>query len=230
MTTQTLQFTLETVDDSAEVLGQSFLAVDGTGEPAIAYVVGTAVGTTVRVARRQNGHWTHEDTGGIAAGDDVRISLSFDSANVPHIAYRDGQSGNAIFATRRDDGGWSREEIPTQAGIIVRAAADVSMQIEPNLNDPPFADTPTVGYRDAFNGDSAAVARKIGGTWQISGVDAPSDVRTGLSLAFDSSAGLRLAYFQGFDDGSPVIPQPLKLAQEQVSDAEDPTRRPSSTV
>jgi len=220
MTTQALQFTLETVDDSA-VLGQSFLAVDGTGEPAVAYVIGTGAGAAVRVARRQNGHWTHENTGGFAAGDDVRISLSFDSGGVPHVAYRDGESGNAIFGTRRDDGGWSLEAIPTQAGLIVRSAADVSMQIEPNLNDPPFADTPTVGYRDTFNGDSAAVARKIGGSWQISDVDAPSDARTGLSLAFDSSAGLRLAYFQGFDDGSPVIPQPLKLAQEEVSAAED---------
>ncbi|MCG6499904.1 hypothetical protein [Kitasatospora sp. A2-31] len=221
MTTQALQFTLETVDDSA-VLGQSFLTVDGAGEPAVAYVIGTSVGAAVRVARRHNGHWTHENTGGFPAGDDVRISLSFDSGGVPHIAYRDGDSGNAMFGTRGDDGGWSLEPIPTQAGLIVRSAADVSMQIEPNLNDPPFADTPTVGYRDAFNGDSAAVARKVGGSWQISGVDAPSDVRTGLSLAFDSSAGLRLAYFQGFDDGSPVIPQPLKLAQEEVSDAGDP--------
>ncbi|MEV4927106.1 hypothetical protein [Streptomyces roseoverticillatus] len=221
MTTHALQFTLEAVDDSA-VVGQSFLAVDGTGAPAVAYVIGTAAGAAVRVARRQDGHWTHEDTGGFAAGDDVRISLSFDSGGVPHVAYLDRDSGNAIFGTRRDDASWSLEAIPTQAGLIVRSAADVSMQIEPNLNDPPFADTPTVGYRDAFNGDSAAVARKIGGSWQISGVDAPSDARTGLSLAFDSSAGLRLAYFQGFDDGSPVIPQPLKLAQEEVSDAEDP--------
>ncbi len=224
MTTQALQFTLETVDDSA-VLGQSFLTVDGSGDPAVAYAVSTASGAAVRVARRQNGHWTHENTGGFPAGDEVRISLSFDSGGVPHIAYRDGGSGNAMFGTRRDDGGWSLETIPTQAGTIVRSAADVSMQIEPNLNDPPFADTPTVGYRDAFNGDSAAVARKVGGVgghWQISAVDAPSDARTGLSLAFDSSAGLRLAYFQGFDDGSPVIPQPLKLAQEEVSDAEDP--------
>ncbi|MFF9161691.1 hypothetical protein ACF081_15685 [Streptomyces longwoodensis] len=221
MTTHGLQFTLEAVDDS-DVLGQSFLAVDGTGAPAVAYVIGTAAGRAVRVARRQNGQWTHEDTGGSPAGDDVRISLSFDSGGVPHIAYRDGDSDNAVFGTRSDGGGWSLEEIPTQAGHFVRTAADVSMQIEPNLNDPPFADTPTVGYRDGFDGDSAAVARKVGGSWQISGVDAPSDVRTGLSLAFDSSAGLRLAYFQGFDDGSPVIPQPLKLAQEEVSDAEDP--------
>ncbi|GGV38965.1 hypothetical protein GCM10010495_65330 [Kitasatospora herbaricolor] len=185
--------------------------------------MGTEAGPAVRVARRQNGHWTHENTGGLSAGDDVRISLSFDSGNVPYVAYRDARSGNAMFGTRVD-GSWILQAIPTQAGLIVHSASDISMQIEPDLNDPPFADTLTVGYRDGFQGDSVAVARrrKTGESWKISVVDAPGDARTGLSPAFDSSAGLRLAYFQGFDFGAPQVSQPLKPAQEQVGGAEDP--------
>lgn len=99
------------------------------------------------------------------------------------------------------------------------------MQIEPNLHNPPFADAPTVAFRDASQGDALRVARKIGGSWQISGVDGPSDTRSGVSLAFDSSAGLTVAYFQGFDTGAPAIREPLKLARELPSDVTD-TRPP----
>ncbi|MFF2149449.1 hypothetical protein [Kitasatospora sp. NPDC058190] len=220
MTTQATQFTLETVDGSGIVLGQSFLTLDGNGDPAIAYLSGPATEASVIVARRQNGQWTLDNTGGRGTPDNTRVSLGFDSGNVPHIAYRDGSTDNGIFGTKTN-GEWSFEEIPTQGGLLARGVADVSMQIEPNLHDPPFADTPTVGYRDAFQGDSVAVARKVGTSWQISGVDGSSATRNGLSLAFDSSAGLALAYFQGIDNGAPAIPQPLKLAREVPSDVTD---------
>ncbi|MFJ9843753.1 hypothetical protein ACIRYZ_25525 [Kitasatospora sp. NPDC101155] len=220
MTTQATQFTLETVDGSGIVLGQSFLTLDGNGEPAIAYLSGPATEASVIVARRHNGQWTLDNTGGRGTPDNTRVGLGFDSSNVPHIAYRDGGTDNGIFGTKTNDE-WSFEEIPTQGGIIARGVADVSLQIEPNLHDPPFADTPTVGYRDAFQGDSVAVARKVGASWQISGVDGASATRNGLSLAFDSSANLRVAYFQGFDDGTAVIPEPLKLGAEVPSDVTD---------
>lgn len=224
MTTQATQFTFETVDDSGIVLGRSFLTVDGNGDPAIAYLSGSEINPAVMVARRQNGQWSRENTGGTAAPDTVRISLGIDSQGVPRLAYRDRSTDHAIFATR-GNGIWSFEEIPTEGGIAVRGVADVSMQIEPNLHDPPFADTPTVAFRDAFQGDALRVARKTSGSWQISGVDGPSDTRNGVSLAFDSGAGLTVAYFQGFDTGAPAIREPLKLARELPSDVTD-TRPP----
>ncbi|MEU6541524.1 hypothetical protein [Streptomyces sp. NPDC047000] len=224
MTTQATQFTFETVDDSGIILGQSFLTVDGNGDPAIAYLSGSEANPAVMVARRQNGQWSRENTGGTAAPDTVRISLGFDSQGIPRLAYRDRSTDHAIFATR-GNGIWSFEEIPTEGGIAVRDVADVSMQIEPNLHDPPFADTPTVAFRDAFQGDALRVARKTGGSWQISSVDVSSDTRNGVSLAFDSSAGLTVAYFQGSDTGAPAIREPLKLARELPSDVTD-TRPP----
>ncbi|AUY49357.1 hypothetical protein [Streptomyces sp. CB01881] len=214
----TSQFTIETADDSGNVLGQSFLTLDGSGEPAVVYLARKQNRNAVMVARRQNGQWTHEDTGGAGLDDGARISIGIDSHDVPHLAYTDGRTTHAVHAVRTG-GTWSFEEVPTGGGIFFNGVSNVSMQLYRRLGtglgaDPGWFDMPAIAYRDAHPDDHLVVALKPNnGPWQFSTADpSPSATRTGVSLAYDSSDSLTIAYVVGVNDGTDPFPEPLKLA------------------
>ncbi|KIZ17639.1 hypothetical protein SNA_11585 [Streptomyces natalensis ATCC 27448] len=206
---------METVDDSGTVLGQSFLTLNGAGEPAIAYQAQQGNRRAVMVARRRNGHWSHEDTGGAGLADGVPISIGIDSHDLPHLAYR-GAGSHAIYAVS-DGAAWSAEEIPTGGGVVVYDVATVSMQLYRRLwwGGDPDIDMPAVAYRDSNNHDQLTVALKPGGgSWQFSTADPSStDALDGVSLAYDSSDSLRIAYVIGVNDGTDPFPERLKLAE-----------------
>ncbi|MFC0597829.1 hypothetical protein [Streptomyces palmae] len=208
----TTDFLTETVDGDGEVLGQTSLVVDGNGNPAVAYVVNRPVGN-VRVARRLNGTWTSEDTGGQTTQGVSLVSLGIDAQDVPHIAYRDRSSDSAIFASR-GPGGWSFEEIPTQAGLEVRGTTEVSMRLDSD-------GVPSVAFRDDFTGERMAVATRDGTSspWEVATLEKIGE--TGFvklpSLAFDLSETPRVAFIDEFNEGQVEInEQAIRLSQKSV--------------
>lgn len=86
--------------------------LDPAGEPAVGYVANRPNGN-VLVARRQNGTWTHQDTGGRTVQSGRQVSIDIDSHGLPHVAYCDRDSGNAIVAGQSTPQ-WSFETIPAQ--------------------------------------------------------------------------------------------------------------------
>ena len=207
------QFSMETIDDGAGIIGECSLVLDPTGEPTVAYAANRPDGN-VLVADRQGGTWTRQDTGGNTVQRDRQISVDIDSRGVPHVAYCDRDSGNAIIAGQ-DTPQWSFETVPTQAGIDIRPVEELSMQLGSD-------DVPTVAFHDVFAGERIAVATRDGGTrpWEVTALELiTTDVASvGFpSLAFDRSQTPRVAFIDSFDEGSVTLDeQAVRMSAETV--------------
>ncbi|MBB1242890.1 hypothetical protein GL263_04810 [Streptomyces durbertensis] len=206
------QFVTETVDNTGAVVGNVCLTLDRDDNPWIAYIADQPV-RNVQVARRTDAGWIREDTHVVAIADESRIPLAIDSKGNPHIACRDGDSGNLRWAFERQ-GSWTSQEVPTHGGLSPRPVSHISMTLHPGKLDTEMRDTPQFAFQEMFSARSLGYATKVGDNWSVEILDEDPIRETGLfaSMAFDISEALRIAYFDFRDQGMSLNPQRLKMA------------------
>ena len=172
-------FTFETVDDDGGLVGNTCLVLDTNKAPRIAYIANRPSGNIV-VARKDTSGWTAEVTQATTfQGEANRVAFAVDSGGKYHLAYRDHETENLLYAVG-NDGHWVTETVPTSGGLA-RPVMDVSMQLHPGKLDTEMRDKPHIAYRDMFLGESLCCAVKPGDTWQghVTKVDSLPDRPTG---------------------------------------------------
>ena len=137
---------------------------------------------TAKAAGTQN--WAVVGRAGFSQYDPWYISLAFDAAGTPYVAYQDG--GNGYKATVMKYNGSSWETVGT-AGFSAGNTEFVSLAISGN--------TPYVAYQDFGNGGKATVMKYNGSSWETVGTAGFSAGDIGnISLAFDDAGVPYVAY------------------------------------
>jgi hypothetical protein len=174
------EWQIETVDDDDPYVGSASIALDATGQPAVAYchfIVNNE--SSLRYATRSGGSW-HVQT--LDSEDDTGHgpSLAFDDAGRPHIAYYTYWTGPLKYATS-DGASWSTSVVQAQ-GVMP------SMALDP-------AGRPRVAYRDADQ--HLRYAAWTGSSWTTQTVD-DSGRFADISLALDGAGRPRIAYYDDY--------------------------------
>ncbi len=168
---------IETVDDDDPYVGSASIALDATGQPAIAYchfIVNNE--SSLRYATRSGGSWNVQT---LDSDDDTDHlpSLAFDDAGRPHIAYYTYWTGPLKYATS-DGASWSTSVVQAQ-GVMPSMALDASGR-------------PRIAYRDAD--ERLMYTAWNGSAWNTQTVDDTG--RFGhISLALDGLGTPRIAYY-----------------------------------
>ncbi len=128
-------------------------------------------------------------TAGFSAGEADFLSLVFDGAGIPYVAFADGNNANKVTVMRFIGGAWG---LVGAAGFSSGAAEYISLTINK-------AGVPYVAFSDLANGSRATVFRYNAGAWE--GMGSP-----GFSLGYASSiclgiGGTGLPYVAYQDQG-----------------------------
>jgi len=101
---------VQTADDAPAVGSSASLALDDSGQPAIAYY--DSVNQDLKFARRDGAVWTAEtvDTGGDGGTVGFDTRLAMDAAGTFHIVYSDSVNGSLKYAYG-GPGGWQVETV-----------------------------------------------------------------------------------------------------------------------
>ena len=184
----------ETVDDAelVSVGTYSSIAVDGSGNPRIAYyqAVDPAHGY-LKYAAWNGQAWSKEFVDGNAPGvpaDDVGrfTSIKIDAAGNPHISYYDTTNTNLMYAVWRS-GAWQIQTVDGASTPTDAVGQYSSLALYNGL--------PRIAYYDA-GGKRLKYASYDGTTWTKSVVDSSADVGQYASLALDPTNGYpRISYY-----------------------------------
>ncbi len=157
------------------------LALDGDGQPAVAYPDG---GQQSALARWTGAAWQIEPVAWDGDSPDG-LSLAFDAAGFPHLSavvvMQYEPTAWAVQYQYQDSTGWQ----PT--GGFGRSAGQTSLALDA-AGRPLIAQSP---------GDVLAVSRYDGVSWRSQGVDVSMDVGAFSSLALDGSGRPIVAYAPG---------------------------------
>jgi hypothetical protein len=129
------------------------IAVDGNGDPHIAYVQNTPF--LMRHAVKSGGTWTYETVDSTGTPTLSASSIRVDAAGVPHIAYLECGSGELAFASRTG-GAWA-------SAIVDPGSGSVTTGYWPSL-ELDASDAPHIGQVHQADSEVWYTTRN-GGTW-----------------------------------------------------------------
>jgi len=168
--------------------GLSSAAFDGAHHLGIGYVYSDGSTDEVRYATNASGSWVTATLGSLGWLTDF-VALAFDSANIPWVAFSDGQFAPSIRVMMRSPtSGWQTQatfaDIGDNTGPAIAISAD---------------NTVSVGFVDANLGLVKVARRPSSGGWTVETLDgsAANPGQGYTSLAIDPSGRPVIAYFQG---------------------------------
>jgi subtilisin family serine protease len=182
-------YDVQIVDNDGSVGGYRSLVFAPDGYPAIAY--SDATNDRVKFAKWNGTSWDKEVVGNGQPG----ISLAYSPAGAPSISWANG--GKLYFASKSGSS-WATTEIERR-----NVQADYTSLAYDG------AGNPAISYRDTRNG--LKVARRIGGSWQITVVDSSAAARYN-SLAIDPDNGYPAIAYSHDADGNNSL-DTLKFAR-----------------
>jgi len=173
------QWENETVDSQGDVGMRASVALNGNGDPHVAYYDKT--NKDLKYATRSGGGWgtqTVDATGDVGFYSD----LALDGDGDPHVVYYDASNGDLKYA-ELDGGSWQVQTVDTSGDVGQYA----SLELDRNGN-------PHVAYYDASNGD-LKYATHNGVSWVPTTVDSGGNVGEYASLALDGDGDPHVAYY-----------------------------------
>jgi hypothetical protein len=131
------------------------IAVDGAGNPHIAYMDGTH--RRLKYVYRKGDNWEREVVDQLVGrGDNIdRVSLMLDSRNRPHIAYYDSGLGELKYATRTDNG-WQTEVVDNGGNVGMYPSLCFTKSDEPHIS---YYDVSNGVLRVAYRNNHPALAK-----------------------------------------------------------------------
>jgi hypothetical protein len=194
--------------------GQTSLAFDGAGHPAISYRHQVTAGPPqdrgnfLRLARFDGASWVIENVDS-DAGTPYEQALAFDAAGNPAIVYGTDFSGQLKFA-RYNGSSWDIETLDT-SNLFVDLVFD------------PVTGDPSIVYTD--NSWNVKFAQHDGSSWNIEIIDTCGGCHAG-ALVFDASGLPHVAYL-GPDSVNVAGFTGVDWSIDLVEGAIDPTVAPS---
>jgi len=182
--------TLGSAEFSAGIATYISLAFDSSDIPYVAYRdYGNSGKATVMYYNSSSSSWNTLGSAGFSADIASYISLAFDSAGTPYVAYTDNSNGNMVTVMYYDSSSSSWEALGS-AGFSSGGAVYTSLAIG-------ASDTPYVAYGDYDNSSKATVMYydSSSSSWKILGsAGFSAAAATYINLAFDSSGTPYVAY------------------------------------
>jgi len=177
---------------------QVCIAIDPSGTPHVAYTDPvTTMATVMKYSPGTNTWGPVGPAGGFSGAGASNVSLAFDKAGTPYVAYTDGSWGNQETAMTFNGSTWVL--MGTQ-GFSGSSVAYVSIVLD-------ASGVPYVGYGDATApGIVASVMKYSGGAWSYVGPRGlSSGVVLGVSLALSPTGNPSIAYQDGTDGSATVM-------------------------
>ncbi len=176
-------WTVQTVDDSADVGLSSSLAMDAGGNPHISYYDDTQ--NNLKYASWTGSAWDIT-TVDIPGSVGLYTSLKIDSAGHPHISYFDSKN-DAIKYARWTGSNWIIQTIASGIGSASQEGMGTSLVLDSQ-------DRPRIAYYDGKNKE-LRVALWTGITWLIRIVDNTDNTGKYPSMAIDNADRLHVSYY-----------------------------------
>lgn len=175
-------FVAQTADGSANQVGlYSSLALDGFGDPHVAYHDATAI--KLKYAHRSGSAWIVEVADAASLVGEF-CSIALDAQGNPHISYQDAMTTDVKYA-RRIGGAWiieTADATANNAGYWTAIALDAQ-------------GNPHVTYRDITAG-AVRYARRTGGAWTVEAI-AGTVAGEYTSIALDQRGAVHVCYSDG---------------------------------
>ncbi|MDD3887878.1 MAG: hypothetical protein PHN19_03830 [Patescibacteria group bacterium] len=177
-------WSVSTLDSSANSGWDSSIAVDSNGYSHVAYIDGANV--DLKYATNESGLWvvtTVEDVGSVGAG----VSIKVDSNNKPHISYIDDTNNYLKYATN-SSGSWVTTDVDN-SGTVSSGIFDANVtSIALSSNN-----IVSISYYDNSN-DDLKYATNASGGWVLTTVDSTGNVGAFDSLDIDSNGYAHISY------------------------------------
>ena len=143
-------WTIETVDTSADIGRSTGIALDSSGNPHIVY--GDDDAGSVKYATRSGGSWTIEVIEASIGRQRTPYGIAIDSNGVPHVCYGQAGDQDQVKYANRSGGSWSTEIVDATVGSY--PYCDIAVD---------DSDVPYISY---LNGANVKCAYK-NGSWTI---------------------------------------------------------------
>jgi hypothetical protein len=189
-------FRFETVDGAANAKGLCSLALDGAGNPRIAFAGPRG---EIKLAQRNDGRWSVEDViagGAISISEENRVWLQLDSAGNPQIAYVAQISSRLVHGVKGKTE-WTFQNIPSST----LAPIHISFVIHPGPFTTELRDTPHFLFRDGSQ-NGLGYTRLINGEFETVKIS-PEATESGMftSAVVDrNSEEINIAYVANLAD------------------------------
>jgi len=172
-------WSVETVDDSAEMGDFTSLALDSGDNPHISYL--DATNSYLRYGSKNSGTWSigNVDTGTLAGW---YPSLVMDTSDYPRISYVGGVSDDLRYAAW-NGAGWNIETVDPGGANW----EPTSLRLDSSGN-------PRISYHN-FSDSDLRLASWNGASWSLETVDSVGDVGLDSSLVLDSDDHPRISYY-----------------------------------
>jgi hypothetical protein len=192
-------FTLETVDSTANQMGLCSLVLDKAGNPRIAFAGPQG---EIKFASRNAGVWSVEDVtagGFISSSEENRVWLQIDSRGNPQLAYIARGSGHLVYGVKGGNQ-WTFQELPTSS-LGLGAPIQLSFVLHPGRFTPELRDTPHFLFHDGSH-EALGYTRLIDGGFKTVSIDAEA-TESGMfsaALADSPSDEINISYVANLAD------------------------------
>jgi hypothetical protein len=177
----------EMVDNDGDSGNGTSIAIDGSGNPHIAYLRYPSLlshsDNTLKYATKQGGTWTIDEVD--ASGRMADPSVAVTSSGAPRISYHEWNLEKLLYAAKSGTN-WQLEAVDQPAGVNVGRFS--SLAVDPQTG------IPQIGYFD-FTNKELKYAAKDGQSWATEVADTTGDVGRFSRLTLDSTGAAHMSYY-----------------------------------